>query len=406
MPPSKKAKASGVSASSFLDLKSELAKKETEFAKRKAAGKTFEVGSSRGSIEGDSGRVSGTVWARSNKGVDARRARDIEALRADRSTAESAREALERKAKIYEKLKKGKSGGLTDAQYDGLLVDFDSKAMDEHYSSDSEDVDESLTVPKPPDDDDDPIVEYEDEFGRTRTSRRSEVPRNLMPSADAEQEEEEELDPFVLHNPVNHFPIYEPSSERVAAINEAAKETAAETHYDAAKEVRAKGAAFYAFSADEEKRRKEMEALRAARDETEQTRKETGAVDAKVGEVEGMVAPGEDSSSGSRSRAAEKRRREIEERRRLVDAKRRKVKEERENEPTEPIAQKSSNPEQVREEIKVKADASDPFAALEAQSHHQKERHRSSKKKGRESGPPVDADDFLAQLERDLASKK
>ena len=63
------------------------------------------------------------MWARSNKGVDARRARDIEALRADKSTAESAREALERKAKIYEKLKKGKSGGLSDAQYDALLVD-------------------------------------------------------------------------------------------------------------------------------------------------------------------------------------------------------------------------------------------------------------------------------------------
>ena len=27
---------------------------------------------------------------------------------------------------------------------------------------------------------DDPIVEYQDEFGRTRTARRSEVPRNLL----------------------------------------------------------------------------------------------------------------------------------------------------------------------------------------------------------------------------------
>lgn len=57
MPPTIKAKAAGVSASSFLDLKSELAKKESEFAKRKALGKTFEVGSSKGFIEGDSGRV-------------------------------------------------------------------------------------------------------------------------------------------------------------------------------------------------------------------------------------------------------------------------------------------------------------------------------------------------------------
>lgn len=39
MAPSSKAKAAGVSASSFLDLKSELAKHENDFLKNKAAGK-------------------------------------------------------------------------------------------------------------------------------------------------------------------------------------------------------------------------------------------------------------------------------------------------------------------------------------------------------------------------------
>jgi hypothetical protein len=38
-------------------------------------------------------------------------------------TLEHARAALERKAKVYDKLKKGRSGGLNDAQYDALLVD-------------------------------------------------------------------------------------------------------------------------------------------------------------------------------------------------------------------------------------------------------------------------------------------
>ena len=38
MAPTKKAKAAGVSASSFLDLKAELAKQETEFSKKKAVG--------------------------------------------------------------------------------------------------------------------------------------------------------------------------------------------------------------------------------------------------------------------------------------------------------------------------------------------------------------------------------
>lgn len=39
MAPSNKARAAGVSASSFLDLKAELAKKEEQFVKDKAAGK-------------------------------------------------------------------------------------------------------------------------------------------------------------------------------------------------------------------------------------------------------------------------------------------------------------------------------------------------------------------------------
>jgi hypothetical protein len=64
-----------------------------------------------------------TVWTRPNKGVKARAARDIELEAISKPTLESARAALERKAKIYDKLKKGKTGGLSDAQYDALLVD-------------------------------------------------------------------------------------------------------------------------------------------------------------------------------------------------------------------------------------------------------------------------------------------
>ena len=38
---------------------------------------------------------------------------------------------------------------------------------------------------------DDPIVEYEDEFGRIRTAPRSEVPRNLRPDAEDDVDEDE-----------------------------------------------------------------------------------------------------------------------------------------------------------------------------------------------------------------------
>lgn len=49
--------------------------------------------------------------------------RDAELEAVSKVTVESARAALERKAKVYDKLMKGKSGGLSEKQYEGLLVD-------------------------------------------------------------------------------------------------------------------------------------------------------------------------------------------------------------------------------------------------------------------------------------------
>ena len=49
--------------------------------------------------------------------------RDIEDEAVGKPTLETARAILERKSKVYEKLRKGKSGGLNDKQYDALLVD-------------------------------------------------------------------------------------------------------------------------------------------------------------------------------------------------------------------------------------------------------------------------------------------
>lgn len=41
----------------------------------------------------------------------------------ERPTYEVAQATLARKAKIYDKLRKGQTGGLNEAQYDALLVD-------------------------------------------------------------------------------------------------------------------------------------------------------------------------------------------------------------------------------------------------------------------------------------------
>ncbi|KAL6299858.1 hypothetical protein BKA93DRAFT_753106 [Sparassis latifolia] len=305
-----------VSASTFLELKAQLVQQED---KVKAAGRPSAIVGAKRDKDSDN-KIS--RWSKQNAGVQARAARDVELEAVSRRTYESARANLEHKAHVYEQLRKGKSAGLSDAQYDTQLVDFDQKAID-HYESDDDDVDESLIVPKAPENEaDDPIVEYEDEFGRVRTARRSEVPREALQRQD---EVENNDDPYVIHDPVNHFPIYEPDAERVARIAEelAESESAAAAHYDASKEVRATGAGFYQFAGDEETRERQMRELRAAREETERARQEAGALNVRPG-VEGLHEDDE-SVVGARSRAMEKRKREVEERRRLVEEKRRKI---------------------------------------------------------------------------------
>lgn len=302
---------------------------------------------------------------------------------------------------MYEKLRKGKSGGLSEKQYETLLVDFEQNPMDP-YDSDSDDVDESLTVPVPPREEDDPVIEYEDEFGRIRTGRRSEIPRHLLPQTDPEQEED--VDPYVIYNPVNHFPVYEPSAERLAAIEAEFSEenNPLNVHYDASREVRAKGAGFYQFSGDEETRRQQMEELKRAREETEKTRENLGAADLRPGEVEGMHAPAEGTGGGAaKSRAMEKRKRELEERRKLLDAKRRKVA------GSGSAVSSSQASGSVEEKAKAQAaspdtvassGAPDPFAVLELQASDKK-----GKRKQESKPEPVDpADAFLAQLEREM----
>ncbi|KAG8917896.1 hypothetical protein FRC00_013082 [Tulasnella sp. 408] len=323
-----KARSAGVSASSFLDLKAELSKAEDEFKKAKASGSGGKVEPIVGGVKREGKKPS--VWAQKNKGVAdrARRDMEVELEEVSRSTVESARAALEKKSKIYEKLKKGMTGGLNDNQYDSLLVDFDRKAEEGRgFEAHSSDEDESLTVPRPQQDDDDdendPMVEYEDEFGRTRRVRRSEAPRGV--DIRREEEEEPEVDPYVIYNPVGHFPTYEPTQEKQEAIAAAFAEARKDPlqHYDATKEYRARGAGFYQFATgDEEARQKQMEELKKARLETMEKREEMGADDG-LGADEGKDGVGE--KKPIVNRAVEKRKRELEERRKLIEAKRRKM---------------------------------------------------------------------------------
>lgn len=200
---------------------------------------------------------------------------------------------------------------------------------------------------------------------------------------------------WITDNPVNFFPVYEPSAERVKAVEEELIEAQKrpDTHYDAAKEVRAKGAAFYQFSADEETRKQQMEELRSAREGTKKTREDVGAVDVQPGEVEGMC----DDETSSTNRALEKRKREIENRRALLEAKRKKLKVDGNAPPSQAMPEPQTPP--------VFNQANDPFAALETQVS------KTLPRKPKAAiclnvASTVDADAFLAQLEQEVLKKQ
>ena len=152
-------------------------------------------------------------------------------------------------------------------------------------------------------------------------------------------------------------------------------------HYDASKEIRAKGAGFYRFSADEEIRQRQMEGLKNACEETGKTRADFGAVDLRPGEVEGMqIGSGACGSGGGgtgKGMTLEKRRRDLEEGMRLVDAKRRK---------------KVGKPPT----IKPPSDSSLPTTDSQGE--------RLSKPQSVKAVAWNPADDFLVQLERDIMS--
>lgn len=163
-----------VNASSMLGLLSEVSK-QTESYKR--GNKDMEERPKAGSSTDRKGKKP-SLFDRPNRGIEARSARDRshmlkrEDLSVEARRVLESRERLEKKAELYERLARGENiNGVTREQLrEGLLVDFEAKAMEEVYrsrdlsssegeSEEDEDEDESSTVPKSSKD----IAEEEDD---------------------------------------------------------------------------------------------------------------------------------------------------------------------------------------------------------------------------------------------------
>ncbi|EAS32637.3 uncharacterized protein CIMG_03661 [Coccidioides immitis RS] len=221
----------------------------------------------------------------------------------DEATLHRSKRRMAEKAKLYAELKKGEYLAASSDEEDddslggplsavrraekNSLVDFDRKWAEEEVRKSRYDSGESDHESEK-----EPLVEYEDEFGRTRQGTRAEAAEaeRLRRSRAAERSEQESITSSrnpnlpmgsrpsrpanLIHGSIIQSAAFDPDANVAAQMSRLAERRdrtptpPPETHYDAEGEVRNRGTGFYAFSKDEEARKQEMEELMQARDDT------------------------------------------------------------------------------------------------------------------------------------------
>ncbi|EEP82558.1 predicted protein [Uncinocarpus reesii 1704] len=226
----------------------------------------------------------------------------------DEATLHRSKRRMAEKAKLYAELKRGEylaassdeeeedPGKPGDKSLSAVrraekhsLVDFDRKWAEEE-------VERSRRSSEPSDhnhpSEQEPLVEYEDEFGRTRQGTRAEAANaaRLRQARDAESPGQNDytssLNPNlpatarparpsnIIRGSTIQSAAFDPDAQVAAQMSHLAQRRdrtptpPPETHYDADGEIRNRGQGFYVFSKDEESRKEEMEELRRARNET------------------------------------------------------------------------------------------------------------------------------------------
>jgi coiled-coil domain-containing protein 174 len=198
----------------------------------------------------------------------------------DNDTWNRARRKLEDKARLYDALKRGE---VEDAD-EKYGVDFDRKWAENQASGlqeDSSDGDEQGS--------DEELIEYVDEFGRTRHGTRAEAARAERSNNGGSAVVDEpgvpgarpNMPQSVIFGDTIQSQAFNPErdiAEKMADL--AAKRDREPTpppdeHFDGKREIRTKGVGFFQFSDDIEERKKQMEFLEKERAETERRRAET-----------------------------------------------------------------------------------------------------------------------------------
>lgn len=249
----------------MIELKAELFKKRKEYEQSKKMGnRKLTINKSR-SVKSITSEITPEfVQLTNNKNKKSLSEED----------AQRSRDALEAKARLYNQLEKGRmlESDLSTGQRENLLVDFAWKG----WNPETEDFDFSNSNSSSSDDEDKEVhekqklgidqvlemaeaagnesldrwIEYEDEFGRTRVSKLSQL-RKI-------QSEKQEIAKLIQNR--------NDTNDKLESLG---------SHYNGNAEIRNKGVGFYTFARDEIERKRQMQELRKLREETVEKRMRT-----------------------------------------------------------------------------------------------------------------------------------
>ncbi|XP_077385535.1 coiled-coil domain-containing protein 174 [Festucalex cinctus] len=261
----KKKRPFDVTASSLVDLKAELYRKQEQFKQQRLGQESV------GAAHKPKPKVKKpNVWVKQNSGVSARAEKDAEQLAEEQRSLDNAKSKLEEKAKLYEQMTKG---NFPDEETEGLyLVDFAQKIIDKrretHTQKDADSEEEErarLSPVPPPQNPDEEWVDFVDALGRSRRCMKKDLPDFVKMDHDFKGNGQIPAD---LLSEDMRRELQRQEWEREE--EEAMKKPVGPVHYEniRAQEARELGVGYFAFSHDEEDRRKQRETLDMLRDQT------------------------------------------------------------------------------------------------------------------------------------------
>lgn len=275
----KKKKQYDVTASSLVDLKAELFRKQEQF-------KHDKLGQNSGAgVKSRFKSKKPNIWIKQNEGVSARAEKDVEQVAEEDNSLDKSRRRLEEKAKLYDQMTKG---DFPDEETEGLfLVDFTQKIINKkreihaECESQTEEKDRrSLSPIPPPQNPDEEWVDYVDALGRSRKCMKKDLPGFKKIDQDFQGKRNASVEKTLLSEDMRRE-LQREEWEREE--EEAMSRPVGPIHYEDIREQEARelGVGYFAFSQDQEQRRKQRDTLDMLRDQTTEQRSKRETLKAK-----------------------------------------------------------------------------------------------------------------------------